>query len=124
MDHERELAAAFDRKAAEFERAPVQSDPAALRRLVRAADLPAGSQVLDAGCGPGLVAEAFLEAGHRVVGVDLSGEMVERARRRCARFGDRARFEQRSLFDPGLAGPFDAAVSRYVVHHTPAPPAF
>ena len=53
--HDRDLAEAFDGQAARFEKAPVQTDPAALGRLVRAADLPADSLVLDAGCGPGLV---------------------------------------------------------------------
>ena len=91
-DHDRALASAFDDQAPKFERAPVQSDPAALARLVLAADLPPESLVLDAGCGPGLVAEVLLRAGHRVSGVDLSAEMVARARKRCARFGDRARF--------------------------------
>jgi SAM-dependent methyltransferase len=122
--HERELAEAFDKQAARFETAPVQSDPAALARLVQFADLPADSLLLDAGCGPGLVSAAFLEAGHRVVGVDLSTEMVARAHRRCIGFGDRARFRQVSLFDPSLTGPFDAAVSRSVLHHTPDPAAF
>jgi SAM-dependent methyltransferase len=117
--HEQALAEAFDRQAERFEKAPVQSDPAALARLVRFADLPADSLVLDAGCGPGLVSRAFLEAGYRVHGVDLSAEMIERARRRCASFNERGRFEQRSLFDAALRGPFDAAVSRFVLHHTP-----
>ncbi len=123
-EHDRALAAAFDDQAARFERAPVQSDPAALRRLVREADLPPNSLVLDAGCGPGLVAEAFLHAGHRIVGVDLSAEMVARAQRRCAEFGDRARFAQTTVFDPAVTGPFDAAVSRYVLHHVTDPLAF
>jgi SAM-dependent methyltransferase len=122
--HERELAEAFDKQAARFEIAPVQSDPAALARLVQFADLPAGCVLLDAGCGPGLVSAAFLEAGHRVVGVDLSTEMIARARRRCIGFGDRARFKRVSLFDPSLIGPFDATVSRFVLHHTPDPAAF
>lgn len=122
-DHDRDLQRAFDRQAALFERSPVASDAAALERLVAFADLPAGSRVLDAGCGPGLVAEAFLRAGHRVTGVDLSEEMVGRARARCAAYGDRARFERQSLHDP-LEGPFDAAVSRLVLHHLLDPAAF
>jgi SAM-dependent methyltransferase len=125
-DHDQALADAFDSQAPRFEAAPVQSDPIALARLVRAADLPIGGLVLDAGCGPGLVAAALLAAGARVVGVDLSAEMIERARGRCAPFGARARFLQASVFDPVVdpLGPFDAALSRYVLHHVVDPAAF
>jgi len=122
--HERALADAFDGQAARFERAPVQTDPAALSRLVAFAALEPESWVLDAGCGPGIVAEAFLRAGYRVHGVDLSGEMLRRARARCAAFADRASFEQGSVFDVASDPPFDAAVSRFVVHHAPDPVAF
>jgi SAM-dependent methyltransferase len=125
-DHDRELARAFDSQAPKFERAPVQSDPAALERLVRASALPPGGRILDAGCGPGLVAAALLASGLRIVGVDLSREMIERARDRCAAFGDRATFLQVSVFDPSLEqhGPFDGAISRYVLHHVVEPAAF
>lgn len=121
--HEQDLAAVFDSQAPLFERSPVSTDGASLDRLVRFADLPAGSRLLDAGCGPGLVAEAFLAAGHRVLGVDLSEEMVRRARLRCARFGDGARFDRCSVFDLGPE-PLDAALSRNVLHHVEDPVAF
>ena len=123
-EHDRDLASAFDGQAARFEKAPVQTDPIALARLVFEAAFPPDSLIFDAGCGPGLVSLALLEAGHRVFGVDLSDEMVRRARDRCARFGNRARFERQSLFEPDLAGPFDGAISRYVLHHVEDPPAF
>jgi len=122
-DHDRDLQEAFDRQAATFERSPVASDPAALGRLVAFADLPPGSRVFDAGCGPGLVAEAFLRAGHRVLGVDLSEEMIARAQARCGGFGDRARFARQSIHDP-VEGGFDAAVSRLVIHHVLEPAGF
>jgi 2-polyprenyl-3-methyl-5-hydroxy-6-metoxy-1,4-benzoquinol methylase len=122
--HDEALSRAFDAQAREFERSAVVTDPAALARLVRFAGLPPGARVLDAGCGPGLVAEAFLEAGYRVVGTDLSAEMVVRARARCARFGARARFEHAPLDALGAEPAFDAAVSRLVVHHVPDPLAF
>jgi SAM-dependent methyltransferase len=64
-----------------------------------------------------LVSEVLLKAGHRVVGVDLSSEMIARAGRRCAEYGERARFLQISLFDSSLTGPFNAAISRHVLHH-------
>ena len=125
-DHNRELAKAFDHQAPLFERAPVQSDPAALARLVRFADFPAGASILDAGCGPGLVSEALLNPGLRVTGVDLSAEMVRRARLRCRFAAERAEFRQTSVFDASLdaLGPFDGAISRYVLHHVEDPLAF
>jgi SAM-dependent methyltransferase len=122
--HDAELAKAFDGQAARFERSPVQTDPAALAQLIAFAALPAGSLVLDAGCGPGIVCEAFLEAGHRVHGVDLSPEMVRRARERCSRFGDSARFERVSIADLAAPAAFDAGVSRFVLHHVVDPVAF
>jgi len=125
-DHDQELARAFDSQAPLFERAPVQSDPAALKRLVQFADLEPDRSVLDAGCGPGLVSAAFLAAGHRVTGVDLSAEMIGRGRIRCAQYGERARFLQLSLFDASVnqLGPFDAVLSRYVLHHIVDPARF
>lgn len=121
---DRDLREAFDGQAARFERSPVAADRAALERLVAFADLAPCARVLDAGCGPGLVSEALLEAGHGVHGVDLSAEMIARARKRCARFGERARFEQRSLLDLAPEAPYDAAISRFVVHHLEDPLAF
>lgn len=122
--HDEALRKAFDGQAALFERSPVQNDAAALARLVAFAALPQGAHVLDAGCGPGIVAEAFLAAGCRVTGVDLSAEMIARARARNARFGDRARFEQRHLDSLPRDATFDASVSRFVLHHVQDPDAF
>ncbi len=104
----------------------MQSDPAALARLVQFAELGPDRLVLDAGCGPGLVSAALLAGGHRVAGIDLSGEMIGRARTRCSPYGERARFLQGSLFDQSIEelGPFDAAVSRYVLHHVVEPARF
>jgi SAM-dependent methyltransferase len=118
-EHDRALSAAFDSQAERFERAPVQSDPVALERLARKAGFGTGSRVLDAGCGPGLVTEALLRAGCRVVGVDLSREMIERAQKRCGNWGDQAEFHRISVFDSALdsLAPFDGTISRYVLHH-------
>lgn len=126
--HEDTVASAFDGQAAAFERAPIQTDARLLAGLVDFADVPAGGRVLDAGCGPGLVAEAFLAdpRGYEVLGCDLSGEMVQRARARCARFGRRGGLVQGALDDvlSGERGSFDAAVTRLVLHHVPDPYAF
>jgi SAM-dependent methyltransferase len=127
-----DIGRAFDGQAAAFERAPIQSDPGLLAALAAFAELAPGTRVLDAGCGPGLVAEALLAAGGglRVLGCDLSAAMVERARARCARFGERAEFVQagvREVADEladGRRPPVNAAISRFVLHHAPDPAGF
>jgi len=43
--------------------------------------------------------------------------MVRRARERCARFGERGRFDEGSVFELALPDKFDAALSRFVLHH-------
>jgi SAM-dependent methyltransferase len=52
--------------------------------------------------------------------------MIERARKRCAPYDSRAAFFHVSVFDPAVdpLGPFDAALSRYVLHHVVDPAAF
>ena len=55
-------------------------------RLMRSASLALGEHVLDVACGTGLVSFAAAKQvgpGGRVVGVDISGEMVESARRKA-----------------------------------------
>ncbi len=131
-DHLAATAAAFDGQARAFERAPIQTDPRLLDGLARFADLPPGARVLDAGCGPGLVARALLDAPGdlRVLGCDLSEVMIERAAARCADAGDRIELVRASAEDvcadlaAGRRQPVDAVVSRLVLHHAPDPRAF
>lgn len=122
--HDRDVAQAFDGQAARFEASPVQSDPSLLARLVAFAAFPARARLLDGGCGPGLVSEAFAAAGFPLLGVDLSAEMIRRAQARCARFGGRAAFRQGSVFELPPGERFGGAVSRHVIHHVQDPQAF
>src|SRR5262245_22141359 len=49
-------------------------------RLVKHADVRAGQDVLDVGCGTGVVAITAAKAGARVRGLDLTPELLERAK--------------------------------------------
>lgn len=69
-------------------------------------------RVLEAGCGPGRLGEALLDAGvGEYVGVDVSGAMVERAQARLARFGDRASVIQAPVAAAPVEGPFELVVA-------------
>ena len=86
-------------------------------------ELPAGSRVLDAGCGGGDFAVGLHEAGYEVLGSDGSQSAIRAARARG--FG---RFEQASLYD-NLLEPFGnpdiaAIVSVEVIEHLYSPLTF
>jgi SAM-dependent methyltransferase len=96
------------------------------RQLIERYALPAGARILDLGCGTGEISERLLTElpGSRLHGLDLDAAHLERARRRCARFGDRARFVEADAAEPirGIEpGSFDLAVCRHLLQAVPVP---
>jgi SAM-dependent methyltransferase len=84
--------------------------------------LPAEANVLDAGCGTGEISQrlAQLFSRARLLGVDVIDQHLELARARCAPFGSRVRFENRSIFELGLPdAAFDLVVCRHVLQAIP-----
>ena len=84
--------------------------------------LPEAPRILDAGCGTGEItrrlAREFPTAV--VLGVDIVEEHLDLARRRSARFGERVRYENRSVFELGLPeASFDLVVCRHVLQAIP-----
>jgi trans-aconitate 2-methyltransferase len=92
---------------------------AVLDRLPLAGD----ETVLDAGCGSGRVTELLVERlpRGRVIALDASPSMIDEARRRLDRFGDRVAYVVadlgRPLDVPG--GPVDAILSTATFHWVP-----
>ena len=83
------------------------------RELARrvAADYDAPS-VLDVGGGSGRIGELVLEDGaSRYVDVDLSDTMLDLARERLARFGEKVELVQGAFLTEPLEGPFDVALA-------------
>jgi trans-aconitate 2-methyltransferase len=79
-------------------------------------------RVIDAGCGSGRVTEALAERlpGGRIVALDASPAMIELARRRLSRFGQRVEFVVADLALPlPVDGAIDAIVSTATFHWVP-----
>lgn len=82
-------------------------------------DLAGDERILDAGCGSGRVTEVLLDRFPqvRVVALDASPSMIEEARRRLSRFGDRVEFAVADLGLPlTLDGEVDAILSTATFH--------
>jgi SAM-dependent methyltransferase len=77
---------------------------------------PAPADVLDIATGTGFVALIAAGLGHRVTGIDLSAEMLDRARADAARRGLEVRFLSEDAVEPKLApASFDAIISRHFI---------
>lgn len=84
-------------------------------------DSPAGSAILDLGCGRGTHAVHFARAGARVAAIDLSGGMASMTQRRAmaAGVGARVAVQQMSAESLGFAdATFDYVFGHSVLHHT------
>ncbi|MEU3464899.1 class I SAM-dependent methyltransferase [Streptomyces sp. NPDC006733] len=97
-------AEAFDAIGDRYDEAFPHKDGQVIAGKWLAEKLPTGSRVLDLGCGTGLPSiRQLAEAGHRVVGVDLSAGMLALA----AQYVPEAEFHQGDIADVHPGGPLD-----------------
>jgi SAM-dependent methyltransferase len=121
-----------DERFAEDERAAnrfYSIDQASMDHLFAAvADLPAGSNVLDFGCGAEAhMAIAAARRGHAATAFDLSPVAVEKARERAAEHGvaERIEFHVLNAEDVRLPdGAYDAILGTGILHHLDLPRAY
>jgi len=73
--------------------------PELIARVIALADMGPGDRVLDLGCGPGLLAIRFAEAGMRVTGIDPEPDMLEAAGKAAREARVDIDFRQGSSFD-------------------------
>jgi SAM-dependent methyltransferase len=77
-----------------------------------------GLTVLDYGCGAGADAVLLAARGARVIGVDISPELIEIARKRAAAYGFKVDFSAASAYDTGLPiASVDLVFSHAILHH-------
>jgi SAM-dependent methyltransferase len=117
-DPKRIVAAGYDEIAVRYLAwSDLRPSPTRLRYLALALELiPAGSDVLELGCGAGIPMTVALAEGRAVTGVDISATQLEMARRNVPT----ATFIQADMttlaFDPAS---FDAVVAFYSLTHVP-----
>jgi SAM-dependent methyltransferase len=83
----------------------VVTPPEIVERMMRMAEVGAGDTLIDLGSGDGRIVIAAARRGARALGVDLDAELVRLATENAKRAGvaERARFEQRDIFDTDLS---------------------
>lgn len=122
-----ETRATWDAEAATFDDEPDHglADPAtraAWRELLLEHLPPAPARVADLGCGTGTLSVLLAAEGYDVHGIDLSPEMVTRAKAKADAAGVAATFAVGDASAPDLpAGRFDVVLSRHVLWALPDP---
>jgi 2-polyprenyl-3-methyl-5-hydroxy-6-metoxy-1,4-benzoquinol methylase len=84
--------------------------------IIDGAQLAPGKRALEIGCGTGLFTKMFAATGALIIAVDISGELLEKARERNLP-PDRVKFLEKRFEDCDLEGPFDAVIGSSVLHH-------
>jgi ubiquinone/menaquinone biosynthesis C-methylase UbiE len=109
----------FAQQATGFADSPATTDQAQVARLVEAIGENARGRVLDVACGPGIVTATLAERAQEVVALDLTPQMLEKARERCAKAGrTNVVFQEGSATAlPFADTTFDAVVTRLSFHH-------
>jgi SAM-dependent methyltransferase len=82
-------------------------------------------RVLDVGCGSGRIGELVIDEGvAHYVGIDFSEPMLELARSRLQRLGDRAELILGDFLQTPLTGPFDVILALGLFDYLPDPERF
>jgi len=85
---------------------------------------PQSSDVADLACGTGSLTALVAGLGHCAVGVDLAGNMVERARAKTAEFGEQVTIRQGDVSAPPFEpASVDVILARHILWTLPDPQA-
>ena len=84
--------------------------------IVAGAGLRPGMRVLEIGCGTGAFTEVFARTGAQIVAVDISGPLLDVARRRGLA-PDQVQFLEQQFESCTIDGGFDAVIGNSILHH-------
>jgi 2-polyprenyl-3-methyl-5-hydroxy-6-metoxy-1,4-benzoquinol methylase len=86
------------------------------QRIVDAARVQQNSHVLEIGCGTGLFTAMFAATGANITAVDISPELLEKARLKNLPVAQ-VTFLEKRFEDCEIDGPFDAVIGSSILHH-------
>jgi len=123
MDYHSRVKEEFGRQAEALSTAQAFTDSWVLEQIYVAIKPTKMMNVLDLGCGPGIVTASLAPDIREVVAYDLTPEMLDKARQRCQKAGlKNVRFELGSAEQlPFKNESFDCVVTRLTIHHFPNP---
>jgi len=90
--------------------------------IIHSTALGPGKRALEIGCGTGLFTEKFARTGAQIIAVDLSTNLLEKARARGLP-ESQVRFLAKPFESCDVEGPFDAVIGSSVLHHLELRPA-
>jgi ubiquinone/menaquinone biosynthesis C-methylase UbiE len=119
MDHFSRVKEEFKRQAETLSVASVFTDSGVLEQIHAAIKPTRMMNLLDLGCGPGIVTAAMAPDVREAVAYDLTPEMLDKAKQRCQEAGlKNVRFELGSAEHlPFPDESFDTVVTRLTIHH-------
>lgn len=112
----------FGKQASQFSKNHILNNEEQLKFIVNMSSIEKEDWVLDLGCGTGLLTQAIEEKTKRVVGLDLTREMLEEAKLQSKKKSKSILFllgDAEQL--PFLDGQFDCVMTRLTIHHFPEP---
>jgi ubiquinone/menaquinone biosynthesis C-methylase UbiE len=120
--NQKKIKESFANQAIQFSQNPILNNDEHLKVIVNMGSIEEDDWVLDLGCGPGLLTQAIEEKTKRVVGLDLTREMLNEAQLQSKKknksilylLGDAEKL-------PFMDGQFDCVMTRLTIHHFPEP---
>lgn len=120
--NQKEIKESFANQATQFSQNPILNNDEHLNVIVNMCSIAEEDWVLDLGCGTGLLTQVIEEKTKRVVGLDLTREMLDEAQLQSKKkdksvlyiLGDAEKL-------PFLDGQFDCVMTRLTIHHFPQP---
>jgi ubiquinone/menaquinone biosynthesis C-methylase UbiE len=120
--NQKKIKESFANQAIQFSQNPILNNDEHLKVIVNMGSIEHEEWVLDLGCGTGLLTQAIEEKTKRVVGLDLTREMLNEAQLQSKKKNKSILYLLGDAEElPFMDGQFDCVMTRLTIHHFPEP---